>query len=239
MLEPALDETGPVFVTTKSALGLTIPAVVLLLSALLGSVVPDGGVTVAVFETLPVAPAATVPETCKVMLPPAGSIAIVPLTVLPLMFIELGQAAPPVAPLQLAVGFVIAAGKLSKNVALLAELGPALRITTVYTALPFGVKVAGPVFEIERSAVEVTEFDTVAGELGAPPAPSTSPVAVLVIAPFALALTFTWKVTIALWPTLMTPAELPELLTKFGLINGILPKLSLTATPLIRVLPTT
>jgi hypothetical protein len=131
MPEPALDEVGPVLMTTKSALGFTIPAVVLVLSALFGSVVPEGGVTVAVFDILPEAPAATVPAICKVILPPEGSVAMLPLTVLPLTVIEPGQAAPPVALLQIAVGLVIAVGKVSENAALLAALGPALRITTV------------------------------------------------------------------------------------------------------------
>ena len=62
--------------------------------------------------------------------PPTGSVAIVPLTVLPATLTEPGHTAPPVALPQLAVNPVIDAGTASENVVLLASEGPALPISS-------------------------------------------------------------------------------------------------------------
>ena len=117
--------------TTRSATGFTLAEEVLELSALLGSVVPLGGATLAVFAIVPTAVPATVPEMLSVMLPPAGKLATVPLTVLPLTLIVAGQLAPPEAPAQLAATEPILLGTVSAKLAPFAALGPALRMTTV------------------------------------------------------------------------------------------------------------
>jgi len=64
-----------VFVTLRSATALTVSVSVALLLAAVGSVVPLGVVTVAVFVTLPVM-AVTVAPTVKVRLPPLGKVGI-------------------------------------------------------------------------------------------------------------------------------------------------------------------
>ena len=122
---------GPDLVTTRSATGLTIPDVEPELLVLTGSVVPAGGDAVAVLVIVPAADATTVPDMVKVTLAPAGSVGILPLTVLPATEIEAGQTAPPAALLHTAAAPLRVAGNVSVNVAPLAALGPAFEITTV------------------------------------------------------------------------------------------------------------
>ena len=114
---------------TKSA---TVPTTVLTvdeLFAVLGSVVPPGGLAVAVFASDPLADGETEPLMVIVTLDPAGIVGTTPDTKFPAKPIEAGHTAPPVALAQLAAMPVTAAGTLSLNVAPDAGLGPSLRIT--------------------------------------------------------------------------------------------------------------
>jgi hypothetical protein len=99
------------------------PLVLVSLLARLGSVMPAGGVTLAVLETLPLAGA--VPTTVMVTLPPAGKAGMVALTLLPAA-IDAGQVAPAVALPHVALTPVMLAGTLSVTIAPLAAPGPAL-----------------------------------------------------------------------------------------------------------------
>jgi hypothetical protein len=121
MLPPASTVAGPVFWIDKSALALTLAAVLEELLFGLGSVVPGAAAMVAVLMMVPMAVPATVPLTFTVMLEPAGKVAMIALTVLPLTPTVVGQMAPAVALLQLAL--------MPVKVAPLALLGPALLIT--------------------------------------------------------------------------------------------------------------
>ena len=59
----------------KSAVGVIVVVAVLVLFAGVGSVIPEGGVTLAMFVIVPLAPA--VPVTVKVTLPPLGKVGMV------------------------------------------------------------------------------------------------------------------------------------------------------------------
>jgi hypothetical protein len=129
IVPPALMFAGPVFTIERSALGLTVAAVLLALLAGFGSVTPVGGDTLALLTIVPLAPLVTVPLTFRVTLLPAGSVGIEPVTLLPDIEIgELGQTAPPDALAQLAVTPLIELGTESLKFAPLALLGPALLI---------------------------------------------------------------------------------------------------------------
>jgi hypothetical protein len=129
---PAFTVAGPVFTIERSAFGLTVAAVLLALLARFGSVTPVGGETLALLTMVPFAPAVTVPLMFKVTLPPAGSVGIEPVTLLPdIEMGELGQTAPPNALAQLAETPLIELGTESLKLAPLALLGPALLIVMV------------------------------------------------------------------------------------------------------------
>src|SRR3954465_1175718 len=90
-----------------------------------GSVTPAGAVTVAVFESVPVAAAETEQLAVNVTLPPLGRLT------LPLMLPEPDAVqVPPPAPTQVQVQ-VSEAGKVSATVAAVALLGPALEAVMV------------------------------------------------------------------------------------------------------------
>ena len=114
----------------KSALALTLPAVLLPLLLKVGSVVPAGGVTEAEFTIVPVADALTEPVMVMVTLPPAGNVGTWPLTRLPTTETLAGQTAPPSAFEHEALTPVIALGTVSLKIVPLAELGPALLTTS-------------------------------------------------------------------------------------------------------------
>jgi hypothetical protein len=131
MLAPASTVAGPVFWMDRSALALTLAAVLELLLLGFGSVVPLGAITLAVFTIVPVAVPESVPLMLTVTLEPAGKVAKIALTVLPLTLTLAGHTAPPVLALQLALTPVIPTGTTSVKLAPLALLGPALLITTL------------------------------------------------------------------------------------------------------------
>ena len=120
-----------IFVSVRSAVGVSAVLAVLELLALLGSKVPGGTVTVAVLEILPVAEPATVPEIVMVTEPPDGSVATFPVTLLPITETLAGQVAPPVALPQLAVTPEMRLLTASAKLLVLAALGPALLINRV------------------------------------------------------------------------------------------------------------
>src|SRR5260221_597270 len=123
MAPPALTFAGPVLATVKSATaatGLTVVLTVLL--AGVGSVVPAGGLAVAVLVSVPLA-AVTVPLMVNVTLPPDGRVVTVLVTFCPAT-LTVPQAAPPVAVPQVAVMLPIPTGTLSLKVAPSAADGP-------------------------------------------------------------------------------------------------------------------
>ena len=128
MVPPALAMLGAVLVTCKSATGLIGVLAVELLSPVLGSSVPAGGVMFAVLTMMPVVLPATAPVTVRPTSPPLGRFAITPDTVLPLIVIGAGQLAPLMALVQLAATPVILLGTASLKLAAFAALGPALRM---------------------------------------------------------------------------------------------------------------
>jgi hypothetical protein len=122
---------GPVLLIERSALALTLAAVLLLLLLKFGSVVPAGALMTAELTNVPVALALTVPLILIVTEAPEGSVGMLPVTLLPLTSVEAGQTAPPSADPQVAVNpiGVMPIGSVSLNVVPLALLGPALLIT--------------------------------------------------------------------------------------------------------------
>src|SRR5690242_20241973 len=110
---------GPIFVISTSACGVMVSASVLF--AELGSDAPDGGVTLAVLTSRPVAVADTVPVAVNVTDPPTGTLTLALMLPAP----EGSVQTPPPAPMQVQVTPVSAAGKLSITVAPIASLGPA------------------------------------------------------------------------------------------------------------------
>ena len=110
---------GPVLVTLRSACGFKV-----LLSPLLfelGSLVPAGGVTVAVLTKFPVALEITKPLAIKVIVPPFKISTLALMLPVPLA----GQLEPALA-VHVQVTPVMVAGKLSTTFAPTAALGPAL-----------------------------------------------------------------------------------------------------------------
>jgi hypothetical protein len=122
---------GAVFTIDTSAVGVTGVVTVLLLLLGSGSLIPEGTPIVAVLVMLPVAPGETVPLIVIVMLAPEGKLGTLPLTVLPLILIFVGQTAPAVALVQLAETPVMVLGTISLKVVPLAAEGPALLIRIV------------------------------------------------------------------------------------------------------------
>ena len=124
----ALTVAVPVLTTCKSATGVMLVTAVLVLLLGVGSVVPDGTVTVATFEMLVPVPA--VPVRVKVTLPPLGRVGMANVPAWSADKVELaGHAAPPVALPQVTPVAVKFATAGSLMVALLAADGP-LFVTT-------------------------------------------------------------------------------------------------------------
>jgi hypothetical protein len=116
--------------TCKSATGVMVVTAVLVLLPGVGSVVPDGGVTVATLVMVPLVPA--VPVKVKVTLPPLGRVGIANVPACKAAKVELtGQAAPPVAEPQVTPVAVKLATAGSLTVALLAAEGPLFLTTKV------------------------------------------------------------------------------------------------------------
>lgn len=95
---------------------------------LFGSAVPVGIVTVAVFTTVPVAVLETVAVTVTVTLLPFGKLAVVLTFPAPFGWPQVA----PLAPTQVQVALINAAGKLSVMVAPFTAIGPLLVTTMVY-----------------------------------------------------------------------------------------------------------
>jgi hypothetical protein len=121
---------GPVFTICKSAWGVILVLAVLVLLVGVGSVVPTGGVIVAILVMIPPPPA--VPVKVSVMLPPLGRVGIAKVPDCKAAKVELtGQAAPPVAVPQVTPVAVKLATAGSPTVAPLAAEGPLLVTTKV------------------------------------------------------------------------------------------------------------
>src|SRR4051794_26310043 len=97
---------------------------VLVLLPLVGSVVPLGGATVAVLLSIAALLDDVVPVIVMTTAPPGGSVGTVPLTVLPATLTDPGHTAPPLAPPQLALTPLMAAGTPSLKLVPSASDGP-------------------------------------------------------------------------------------------------------------------
>ena len=103
---------------------------VLVLFAAVGSVIPEGGVTLAMFVIVPLAVA--VPTTDKVILPPLGKVGIAKVPACNAAIVELaGHDAPPVAVPQVTLFAVKFTTDGSLTVVLFAAVGPLLVTTKV------------------------------------------------------------------------------------------------------------
>ena len=105
----------------KSACGVIVVVAVLVLFPGVGSVTPDGGVTLAIFVIVPLAPA--VPVILKVTVPPLGKVGNVKVPKLVWLPIG-GHPAPPVVEVQPMPVTVKLATAGSVTVVLFAALGP-------------------------------------------------------------------------------------------------------------------
>src|SRR5262245_63610151 len=131
------------------------------------------------------------------------------------------------------------AGVGSVTVTLAAFDGPLFVTTMVKITFWPAVIRAGPVLVTPTSADGVTVVVACRVNDGCDPAPSGSMVAVFVTVPEALALTFTWNCTVAVWPALTWPAGAPGLFTDPPCANGIFPETSASVMPLSFVVPAT
>jgi hypothetical protein len=122
-----------VFVTVSCGCSNVVVAVPVLF-ALFGSVVPAGGVAVALL-VIDVPLVGALPVIVNVTLPPLGKVVIVLVTVLPAT-LTVPHAALPVGVPQLTATAVTPAGTASLNVVPFALLGPRLLTTTVYDNAP-------------------------------------------------------------------------------------------------------
>ena len=129
MVEPGVADAGPVFTTVRSADAPTVVDTLLASSPGFGSVVPAGGVALAVFDSV-VPSCGAKPRIVNVTLDDAGSVVIVLVTVLPATSAVPHTAAPLVVA-HVATTLVIAAGTASRNVVPFASLGPPFATTTV------------------------------------------------------------------------------------------------------------
>ena len=119
MVWPGMTAPTCVFVTARSACGVTATVSVDVLFAGLVSVTPAGAATVAVFTRFPVAAADNVAVTVKVTLPLTGRFTLA------LMFPEpLAGHVPPPAPAQVQLMLLSVAGNVSATVAPVTALGP-------------------------------------------------------------------------------------------------------------------
>jgi hypothetical protein len=179
--EPAPVVVRPsIFVIDRSAVIVSVS--VALLFAMLGSVIPAGGITVAVFDRVPEALMSSVPVAVNVAVPPTSRLTVW------LMFPE------PLAAAQLDPADAVhvhatperLAGKLSTTEAPATPDGPALLAVIVYvTGDPAPVVVLPSVLVIERSACMLTTMQPVPTTLW-----PSGLVRVTFLVPFELALTF-------------------------------------------------
>lgn len=117
------------------------------LSVVLGSWTPAGGVIVTVFWKVP--DAGAVARTSIVTKPPAGNVAtLVAILPLPLPAAQIA----PALPTQVQVTPVKTAGSASTISAPLADAGPLLMATMRYVITPLGAMVVGPIFDTAISA---------------------------------------------------------------------------------------
>ena len=166
-----------------------------------GSAVPDAGVIVAVFDRLPVAPAAIVPVTENVAVPPTGRLTVALMFPVPLAVPQV----PPLAPVQVHVTPESVPGSVSATAAAFITDGPLLEAVIVYVTCCPGIADVWPsVLVIARSPVGVSVSVSVA-ELLAPftsvtPA-GTVTVAVFASVPVAEADNVPFSVNVAVAPT--------------------------------------
>src|SRR5215813_11124253 len=115
----------------RSATSVMVSMSVAVLLFRLLSVSPAGGVTVAVFTKVPVALALILAEKEKVTLAPTGRFTLVLKAPVPLLGLPEVIAPPPLPPTNVHVSLVTPTGTLSRTLAPLATLGPALLTTMV------------------------------------------------------------------------------------------------------------
>src|SRR6266545_4974459 len=195
---------------------------VAVLLARLGSVVPDGAVTVALLTNCPVVPLGTVPLSVKVAVPPLTRLTVVAMLPLPLAAPQLlGAVALHV---QVNPAPCSAAGSGSETTAPVTSLGPLLVTTIVYVngwpgTYGFGLLV----LVIDRSAVMLAGFWLVAvllARLGSVVPDGAVTVALLTNCPVVPLGTVPLSVKVALAPLtrltvvaiLPLPLETPQLL---------------------------
>ncbi len=118
--------TPSVLVIARSACAVSVSVSVALLLPGLVSVTPAGGVTVAVFDSVPLALPLMVAASVYVIVLPAGRLTVSLMLPLPL---AVKPEAPPV-PTAVNVSLTIAAGSTSLTVAPITSLGPLL-VTTI------------------------------------------------------------------------------------------------------------
>src|SRR5579883_608512 len=157
VLPPGTTEVTPLLlVMDRSDCGVSVSVSVALLLSGLGSVTPDGGVTVAVLVKVPVAEGSIWTVKVKVTLALTGRSTVVDKEPVPL----LGPVTVP--PLALAVDVQLAAvtpaGRGSDTLAPVTSLGPLLLTTMVYVVdLPGTTDVTSSVLVMDRSAWGVRE----------------------------------------------------------------------------------
>jgi hypothetical protein len=183
-----MDATPSLFVTTRSASGLSVSLSVAELFAAFVSVTPKGAATEAVLVNVPVALAAITPVTVKVAVAPTGRSTLVLIDPLP----EAAQVPPP-APAHVQVIEVMPAGIESVTAAPLTLDGPTLVTVTVYVVDWPGTAVAvASVLVIRKSVCGVTVVTSVAQlfpGVGSVTVLGGVMVAVLLIVPVADAIT--------------------------------------------------
>ena len=189
-----------VLVICRSWVGASVVVSVAELFAGVGSVVPDGGLTVAEFVSVPVASWLIVALTEYVSVEPTGKLTVSVIEPVPLAV----HVAPP-AEAHVQVAPISAAGRASATAAPTASDGPTLRTTIVYVVGVPGTAVATPsVLVMLRSASGVRV--SVSVELLLANAESVTPdgvaiVAVLVIEPLAFDAIVAFKVYVTVAPT--------------------------------------
>src|SRR5262245_10961429 len=151
MSVPAVTEPGlAVLLTCTSAEGAMGVVSVAVSSPGVGSVVPTGGVAVAVLARVPMASCATVPVAMKVADAPAGRSTVVAMAPEPLV----SPQTPPSEALHVHVTPVSTAGKVSLTEAPVTVPGPALTTVIVYVSVSPAITLSTPsVFVTDRSAI--------------------------------------------------------------------------------------
>ena len=200
-----------VLVIPRSACGVRVSVSVAVLLPGVGSVVPPGGVTVAVLASVPVADAATLAVSVNVAVPAGARLTVALMLPEPLA----GQVEPVPAATHVHVAPLNAAGNVSVTVAPVTNDGPPLVATIVYVTGVPGTSAACPsVFVIDRSAVgvnvSVSDAELFAALTSVTPA-GTDTVTEFTNEPVAVADSVPVSVNVAVAPTGRLTAEVEML----------------------------